>query len=817
MKHITFYFENSKFSNKTRFLRFVSILFLLSFFSITSFGAARIASSSGNWNSSSTWGGNSSPTSSDDVTINAGISVTIPNSTAACKSLKLNNGSSGTATIIFNKNSKLVVSNLVTLSGNSAGKNGTLDMTNTSTLECNGFVLGSGTVNFIPGAGTIQLNASNTLPLSTFNNVIIKTGTTTLGTNITINGNLTIGLAGTNVGVIDVSTNNYGISIYGDFIHNNPNSGFVERNGTVTFLGTSNQSSYFNGDPETFYNLVINKPSGIVTYTGSGASNSIEVTNLTITSGTLTLGTNSTKLKIFGNVSISGTLDLSPSYITIPADRSTSGGSFTITNTGIVKLGGTNTFSQNYSTYSLASSSTVDYNGTNQNVTGGINYGNLLISSAGTKTLTSHTSIAGNLTVSAGAFNVNAKNITLNGTTNQEITGASFYNLIVNNTGSNSAIILKSATTVNQNATFTDGVIDATLFPLTFEAASTVSTASNGSHVKGIVKKITNSTTTFIFPTGDGMFYRPITIKDATNDTWTAQYFNYSYGNVKVVDPTDNPKINHVSALEYWDLYPALSTSSTKIDLTWNINSDVISPQNLVISHWNTTNSYWENLGPVTLDTISNTISSTIFANSFSPFTLGSITGDDSLPIELLYVQSNCGQEDLVNIEWATASENNNEYFSVLRSNDGITWTKIAKIAGAGTSKEIKKYTFVDQKPTMHDTYYKIAQTDYNGTNEEFDIMSIYCLYNHKHITLSPNPAQDYIMLNFYNEHHIIDVLTVKIFNESGQLATTQYFQSESDDNSHRIELPENLKNGMYFIQITLGSNSFYSSSFLKN
>ena len=49
-------------------------------------GATRTASVSGNWNSTTTWGGRNVPTLADDVTINNGISVTV-NAAAACNSL----------------------------------------------------------------------------------------------------------------------------------------------------------------------------------------------------------------------------------------------------------------------------------------------------------------------------------------------------------------------------------------------------------------------------------------------------------------------------------------------------------------------------------------------------------------------------------------------------------------------------------------------------------------------------------------------------------------------------------------------------------
>jgi hypothetical protein len=565
--------------------------------------------------------------------------------------------------------------------------------------------------------------------------------------------------------------------------------------------------------------LIINKSAGIVTYTSSnGTTNGLETTNnLTITSGTLTLGTNSTTLTVGGNLSISGTLDLSYASITAPGDRKITGGSLTMTSSGYLKLGGTNTFPKNYSTITLSPASTVEYLGTTQNVTGGINYGNLTISTAGTKTLQANTSVAGNLIVSAGTFAANSKAITINGTQNQSISGVTFYDLIVNSTSSTDAIVLNNATNVTHSLTLTDGIINAIANPLIFGTTATVSGASDISHVNGYVKKITASTASFIFPVGNGTYYRPVSIISPDNDTWTARYNRSGYGNTKAVNTSDAVALDHVSSIEYWDLSPAVVGSKSKIKLSWTSTSAVIHPSKLAISHWNSTTKLWENIGTATVDSVHNELVSNGTWNTFSPFTLGSTIADGSLPITLLYINSKCGQENKVNIKWATASEKNNDYFSLMRSRDGFVWEEIAKINGAGTTTTVQNYQYVDDEPTLHDTYYKIKQTDIDGKSEEFDVMSIYCKYNHQNIRLSPNPASDVINLSFYNVLNKTDNMIVHIFNSQGQLVVSKVLEPIPQNNSFPIELPSNLNPGNYYIQVFFGGDNFYTNSFIKS
>ena len=114
-----------------------------------------------------------------------------------------------------------------------------------------------------------------------------------------------------------------------------------------------------------------------------------------------------------------GTLDLK----TFTANRSSSGGSLTMTALTTLKIGGTNTFPTNYSSILLATNSLVEYYGTNQTVRA-LSYGNLTLSATNTATKTmpgTAFSVAGNFTstTSAGTLSYTAgNNITVGGNIN---------------------------------------------------------------------------------------------------------------------------------------------------------------------------------------------------------------------------------------------------------------------------------------------------------------------------------------------------------------------------------------------------------------
>ena len=77
------------------------------------------------------------------------------------------------------------------------------------------------------------------------------------------------------------------------------------------------------------------------------------------------------------------------------------------------------------------------------------------------------------------------------------------------------------------------------------------------------------------------------------------------------------------------------------------------------------------------------------------PGTMDKDTQNGALPIELVsFISTLAG--DVVNISWATASETDNDFFTIERSDDGVNWSAIAEVTGAGTTTEQKNYKLTD-------------------------------------------------------------------------------------------------------------------------
>lgn len=89
------------------------------------------------------------------------------------------------------------------------------------------------------------------------------------------------------------------------------------------------------------------------------------------------------------------------------------------------------------------------------------------------------------------------------------------------------------------------------------------------------------------------------------------------------------------------------------------------------------------------------------------------------LPVDLLSFTQTCSSDDQVNLEWTTAAEHDNAFFTLERSVDGIEFTTVAEMPGAGNSEELKQYRWSGE---AHDqaNYYRLSQTDGNGITSHF-------------------------------------------------------------------------------------------------
>ena len=187
-------------------------------------------------------------------------------------------------------------------------------------------------------------------------------------------------------------------------------------------------------------------------------------------------------------------------------------------------------------------------------------------------------------------------------------------------------------------------------------------------------------------------------------------------------------------------------------------------------------------------------------------YTIGTLNNALSpLPITLLAFDArlNNGHTDLI---WTTASEINNAYFTIERSSEGNDWTEILQAAGAGNSNTTIHYSAVDRFPLKGVSYYRLKQTDTDGT---FSYSKVVAVYNtgsgHEGMILYPNPGNG-------NSFHILlgrplsaTSAVVEIHDLQGKKWYSQHYQTELHTTSLEIELASKLADGIYTVSVSAG------------
>ncbi|CAG5081352.1 Calx-beta domain-containing protein [Parvicella tangerina] len=176
-------------------------------------------------------------------------------------------------------------------------------------------------------------------------------------------------------------------------------------------------------------------------------------------------------------------------------------------------------------------------------------------------------------------------------------------------------------------------------------------------------------------------------------------------------------------------------------------------------------------------------------------FTLGSITPGNELPIELISFDAQ-PKEKVVDLYWETASEINNDYFTVERSKNGVEWKELARVEGAGNSSKQLLYNLTDYEPLSGNSYYRLKQTDFNGDFEYSHAVVVHFKGLENPIKVYPNPTKG-----------IITVLgtdlsgdDIKVVNSLGQDVTYKTIVQTTSENQINIDLGS-LSDGYYFVK----------------
>ena len=171
------------------------------------------------------------------------------------------------------------------------------------------------------------------------------------------------------------------------------------------------------------------------------------------------------------------------------------------------------------------------------------------------------------------------------------------------------------------------------------------------------------------------------------------------------------------------------------------------------------------------------------------------------MPVELTSFTAKCNFGS-VKCEWSTVSESNNDYFSVERSEDGVTFKEIWKEKGAGTSSTPRSYKFFDNElqSLTADYYYRLKQVDYNGKSEYYGPVAADCSLLGKWKLVIQNIAFDEELKGTFllTERSAV---TISIVDLQGRIIKEERLEAQEGSNFLKIELHDVAK-GLYFIKV---------------
>ena len=413
---------------------------------------------------------------------------------------------------------------------------------------------------------------------------------------------------------------------------------------------------------------------------------------------------------------------------------------------------------------------------------------------------------SGDITSNNGTFSFKGSSAqNMNGTANYTGTNA-IYNLILDNAN---GLTLNSDVDIANDLTLTNGKINTSgnTLTITNTAGDAVNGAGSSSYINGPLSKAVSIGGSFTFPVGNNAHYKRIGVTNTSvATTWTAEYKgSHTDTTIKSGD-----ELEQVSENDRWSLgCPASATG--KVTLYWDAHSNidtggVLSDLRVAKLDETPDPDEWFSVGNTSIT--GNYVSGSITSDpgvSFSThdFTLGSLD-PEIIPVKLIFFRADKYNQN-VRLFWATATEQNAAFFTVEKSRDGQQFTDLEKVPAAGFSNVRIDYEMDDPNPFDRVNYYRLKQTDFDGSIEYFNtIMVEYELDKPKQFSMNayPNPVKTNESLHLTGKGlNSKDEVLIVLLDMLGKQHYSKIILADTKGEIFEaIDVQKNLKPGVYLV-----------------
>ncbi len=501
----------------------------------------------------------------------------------------------------------------------------------------------------------------------------------------------------------------------------------------------SNTVTIANGGTFT-NNGTFNAQTGTVAFSGTGtlAGNATTFNNLT-TSGNLTLGASPT---------ISGTLTLSSGTLTVGSNTLTVNGSISRTSGNIDASNASATVVFGGSTAQTIPASTF---------TGNIN--NLTLNNSAGLTTNQSLTVANTLNLSSGVLTLGTNNLTLTGSLHASNNGSSTAFINTNSSGA----FIRSISSTGVDYKFPVGLSDYAPISVNFTGGTIASSTLASRAVSGLHPEAE-----------DGAYIRSNLYWQMNQSGMTNPQYNVSFTYPGVT--------NGVGSSE---------TEANLLPAKWSASTGWLSSGSCAVCYSGST------MGTSSINTGTKTLTWN-GVSGFSDFGGFGEGNGSPLPVELLSFSGNC-ENDQTELIWKTASENNSDYFDVLKSQDGENWRVINTQAAAGFSTTLQTYSYTELEKS-NEAYYRLNQVDINGNYKLYDPIYVDCNESDNKFETYPNPSSNGFNIAL-NDSKLKGEAVIVIRDAMGKVIFEKSIFVEEGINLYPVASIE-LENGVYFITI---------------
>lgn len=206
---------------------------------------------------------------------------------------------------------------------------------------------------------------------------------------------------------------------------------------------------------------------------------------------------------------------------------------------------------------------------------------------------------------------------------------------------------------------------------------------------------------------------------------------------------------------------------------------------------------------PSAYGTTDKTITADFNNTGFSGFGIG--VPSAPLPVTLVNLSGH-EKNKYGELSWKTTAEFNNKGFELQRSYDGVNFTAITFVNGAGNSSSERDYSYTDKTKLTNLQYYRLKQMDIDGRFNYSNTVSIKSPNANFNLLSATNPFKNTINLLFTQPPS--SIIKIELLDISGK---TVYTINKIAANSNNVEFTvmDNLSAGNYILKVTTADEQF--------